>query len=75
LTPVFYDAKLVPAGHQLFYRVNPMVSVLEAYRTVLMRGDIPDIHPLFLVGLGSMVLLIFSGWLFVHASYHFAEQI
>lgn len=75
LTPVFYDSKSVPVAQQLIYRLNPMVPVLEGYRTILMYGHIPDSNPLILVGLASIGLLILSYRLFVHASYHFAEQI
>lgn len=40
LTPIFYDPSLLPDRYSNLYRINPMVSLIEAYRAVLI-GDRP----------------------------------
>ncbi|MGH8064310.1 MAG: ABC transporter permease, partial [Candidatus Entotheonellia bacterium] len=42
LTPVFYEASAIPVRYQPLYRLNPMVHLLDAYRAILMRGELPD---------------------------------
>lgn len=64
-TPVVYNLSQVGAGYQLLYSyLNPMAPLIESYRRVVLYGENP---PLSLLGAGaitSMVLLIFSSWLF-----------
>src|SRR5215471_1113335 len=42
LTPVFYDVKAIPPQYQTFYRLNPMVHILEGYRSIFLLGALPD---------------------------------
>lgn len=42
LTPVFYDLAFVPPEFAALYRVNPLVTLLEAYHDVLYRGVLPE---------------------------------
>ena len=41
LTPVFYDVAIVPDQLRWFYAINPMAHMLDAYRAVLVRGELP----------------------------------
>ena len=74
-TPVVYP--LPPDGliGQILFRVNPMTSILIAYRDVLLRGISPnwaDFGPSFLVCLSVFVV----GWYcFSRLQYLFAERI
>lgn len=75
LTPVFYDARAVPEAFATAYRLNPLVSLLEAYRAVLLRGEAPDLRLLAIVGLVSSALLTASYRFFHRASHHFVEEL
>jgi lipopolysaccharide transport system permease protein len=75
LSPVFYDAAAIPAAYQAIYRLNPMVTLLEAYRAMLMEGVFPS--PLILLAwavVGALVLLL-GVRLFRRMSVHFAEEL
>ena len=75
LTPVFYDANVIPARYQLLYRLNPMVHVIDAYRAILIAGKAPD--PLSMVLLGSAAaLLVCVGYgVFTNAKYRFVDEL
>lgn len=75
LTPVFYDVGRVPESILPWYRLNPMVGMIESWRDVLLRGQWPDplaLGILMLVGAG-----LFAGGrvLFVRQSHRFLEEI
>ena len=75
LTPVFYDASAVPARYWSLYRLNPMVHLIDAYRAILIRGELRD--PLVLLGLGALAGALF--WLgyavFTRGSYRFSDEL
>lgn len=75
LTPVFYDASVVPARYQAAYHINPMVYVIDAYRAVLLRGETPDFRALGLIALVAGTMLSIGYRVFMRASYHFAEEL
>jgi lipopolysaccharide transport system permease protein len=75
LTPVFYDASMVPQGLQPMYRLNPMTHMVDAYRAVLLQGQLPNPASMLLVTLASVVLLVAGvGW-FQRTSHRFADQL
>ena len=75
LTPVFYHAQAVPARFQPMYRLNPMVHLLEAYRSVLLEGRLPP--PAALLGLALLTGLLFAlGYsVFRWASFRFVDEL
>lgn len=75
LTPIFYDSSAIPARYQPIYRLNPMLQLLEAYRTILLAHTWPPILPLLAVGGVSVGLLVLGYYVFKHASYRFVEEL
>ena len=75
LTPVFYDAKIIPPGVQIIYRLNPMVHLITAYRTILIDGNLPDLLTLLTLSLVSGGLLWLGHAVFRRASYRFVEEL
>jgi lipopolysaccharide transport system permease protein len=75
LTPVFYDASIIPARYQTFYRLNPMFHLITAYRVILIQGDLPDLRALLALGVLVGVLLWLGHTVFTRASYHFVEEL
>ena len=53
--PVVYPTSAVPESYRLFYAVNPMVGVIEGFRSALL-GTIP--MPLDLIAVGSVSALV-----------------
>lgn len=62
LTPVIYPTEQVPEQWLPLYRLNPMVGILEGFRSVLAQGLAPDLT-LLLWGLPGIGLLLLLGWL------------
>jgi lipopolysaccharide transport system permease protein len=75
LTPVFYDASMVPARYQAFYRLNPMFHLITAYRAILIQGNLPDLGALLALGLLVGVSLWLGHTVFTRASYRFVEEL
>jgi lipopolysaccharide transport system permease protein len=75
LTPIFYDASMVPARYQALYRLNPMFYLITAYRAILMDGTLPDFYALLAVGALSGAFLWIGHAVFKRASYRFVEEL
>lgn len=75
LTPIFYDAAIVPAQFQFIYRLNPMVHLLDAYRAIFVTGEMPSWPPLLILGAIGTVLLLWGYRVFLNASYTFVEEL
>jgi len=75
LTPVFYDPRMVPAGLQPIYQLNPMVHMVDAYRAVLLRGEFPNPVTLLLLTVGSAVVLVVGVAWFHRTSHLFVEEV
>ncbi|MCL4879007.1 MAG: ABC transporter permease [Anaerolineae bacterium] len=72
-TPVIYPLSEVPDKWQALYKLNPMVGLLEGFRSVLARGETPDVS-LLLWGLPVNGLVLFIAWpLFRYTSRYFAD--
>jgi lipopolysaccharide transport system permease protein len=75
LTPVFYTTSSIPEPYLAAFRLNPLTHLLEAYRTILLVGQPPNLSALMLIGLGASMLLLLGYQVFLRASYHFAEEL
>lgn len=76
LTPVLYPIDMIENKtiQRLFY-INPMTSVIVAYRDVLYYAKVPDLSTL-LIAFGFGVLILFVGsFVFSGLKRHFAEEL
>lgn len=53
LTPVFYDRSAVPGSYEWLFDLNPMSTLIEGYRAVLLEQRLPDAGPLAALALVS----------------------
>jgi lipopolysaccharide transport system permease protein len=75
LTPIFYEARSVPAEIQWVYRLNPLAHVVDAYRAVLIRGELPSAWSVWYpFGLSVVLLAAGVAW-FRRASQRFADEL
>ena len=58
LTPVFYELGKVPPNFQDALRANPLTTLIESYRDVLLGERLPDPVPLLAVAIGSVALAV-----------------
>jgi lipopolysaccharide transport system permease protein len=75
LSPVFYDPSSIPAPYQWLYNLNPMVALINSYRSVLMYGEPAEWFPLLVIWLVSAVLLSLGMRVFNSARTTFVEEL
>ena len=76
LTPIFYNASVIPERYQTFYRLNPMVELTDAYRVLLIRGELPNnLLALLFLGIIAIVLLLLGYAIFKRASSDFVDEL
>lgn len=83
LTPVLWDLKTVPAigaltkaqSQELVLTVNPMASVMTAWRAIFYEQQVPAWEPLARVALIAVVLLWISANVFERRREEFAELV
>ena len=73
-TPVVYPVRRVGEPLYSILQLNPMAPVIEGYRAVILRGEMPPMMPLMLAAATSVVLFM-TAWVSFHrAEYKFAEN-
>jgi lipopolysaccharide transport system permease protein len=75
LAPVVYQISAVPEDFRVWFRLNPMVPVLQAHRDVLLGGQAPDWQALALIVGGSLLLLGISNHFFARSTSSFVDEI
>jgi lipopolysaccharide transport system permease protein len=75
LTPVFYEAASVPADLRPIFRANPMATLLDAYRAILIGGRFPTPAPLLALTAVSLAVLWAGCRLFRRARERFVEEL
>jgi lipopolysaccharide transport system permease protein len=75
LSPVFYDPGVIPTKYQVLYRLNPMVTLIESNRRLLMEGSLPQVGALLLIAGVGLAGLWLGLRIFNHMSVHFAEEL
>jgi lipopolysaccharide transport system permease protein len=76
ISPVGYSSSVVPEKWRLLYALNPMVGVIDGFRWAILGGDATLYLPGFLLSLGLVILVFFSGiWYFRKMEHTFADVI
>jgi lipopolysaccharide transport system permease protein len=75
LTPIFYKSSDLPAQYQAFYRLNPMVHLIEAYRVILLSGSLPHRVDLLALTFPAIAILALGYYVFRKASDHFVDHL
>jgi lipopolysaccharide transport system permease protein len=75
LTPIIYPLSMVPPQFRAVYMLNPMASIIDSYRRIILLGEWPAFPYLALGGLVSVVLVIVAYWYFKRSEAVFADII
>lgn len=75
MTPIFYDASMIPDKYQALYRLNPMVHFVEAYRSILLGVNGINWWAITAIGAFSILLLYVGRHFFLRLSYRFVEEL
>lgn len=75
LTPVLYSPDLIPKDLKIFFYLNPMGAIIDAYRGTILYGVLP-LWPGFLYSCIFSLIIFFGGYFyFKERSRFFAEVI
>jgi lipopolysaccharide transport system permease protein len=75
LTPIIYPLSIVPPRFLAVYMLNPMASIIDSYRRIILLGEWPSFPYLVLGGAVSVVLLIVGYGYFKRSEAVFADII
>lgn len=75
LTPVIYPLSMVPEKFMPYYVLNPMVGIVEGFRTALLKGMPPDLTLLGISACISLLTFIVGYWVFKSREFDFADVI
>jgi ABC-type polysaccharide/polyol phosphate export permease len=75
LTPVFYPPSSVPPSMRWILFMNPIMWIVESYRSIILRGAMPSSTSLLALALCSATALLVGRVLFRRMQGAFADVI
>jgi len=75
LSPIVYDAQLVPSRFRLAYSLNPVTGLIQSARDIFLLGRLPSILDLSLVSIAVAVLLCIGAIVFRSLDAKLPEEI
>lgn len=73
LTPVVYTIDMLPQHYKIFFMLNPMTSIVQAYQSILVYGTAPDFYSLLYPFCLSIFLLFLALFIFIKANEEMAD--
>ena len=74
-TPVLYPVDQIGGTVGAILRLNPMTPIIDGYRSVLLRGELPPAVPFLAAAVVAFITLGVGWYAFHRAEYRFAEEI
>jgi len=74
-TAVVYPVELVGGWLGQLLLLNPMTPIIDAYRAVIVRGELPAAAPFAMAAVFSVVCLIVAWIAFHRSEFEFAENV
>ena len=75
MTPIFYSIDMIPQKLRFIYHINPMSSIISCYRSVLYRGQVPNLASLLEAVVLGVLFLILGMLVFGKQKKGFAEEL
>jgi lipopolysaccharide transport system permease protein len=75
LTPVFYSREIVPERFRFVLDLNPLATIIAAYRALLLDNPAPDVASLVVLGVLSVGLAVAGYRVFVRLAPHFPDRL
>ena len=75
ITPVIYSADMVPAKYKIFFQINPMAVIINAYRQVVLAGGPPKYSSIIVATIVSLITLLIGLKYFKNREKIFADNI
>ena len=71
LTPIFYDAEIIPAQYMTLYKMNPLYHIIRIMRILLINGVSPEPKAYLLCAAASLIPLFLGALVFKKAQDRF----
>jgi len=71
MSPGIYPISSIPQQYLWIYYLNPFAHIIPAYQKILVLGEKPELMPLMLIALISLILSLFCQRLLKKARYYF----
>lgn len=75
MTPVMYPVDMVPEKFQKVFYLNPMTTIVTAYRDILYYGRVPEMRTLLNAVIMGVLVLIIGQLTFSKLQKHFVEEL
>ncbi|MGO5543206.1 ABC transporter permease [Blautia sp. HCP3S3_H10_1] len=75
LTPILYPIENVPEAYRGICYINPMTSIIVAYRDILYSSKVPEMGTLMIAVFMGILLLVIGLVSFERLQRHFAEEL
>ena len=75
LSAIFYDVANFPEATRQWFYLNPIIFLLDGYRDIFINAKVPNLLPIAVIGVLSLLLLIITQKFFVQSSYRFVEEL
>lgn len=75
LTPIIYSPEMIPANLKIYFFLNPMTGLIDAYRRTILYGFSPDWSTFGYSTIFSLLLLGFASYYFKKRARFFADVI
>lgn len=72
-SPIVYPSSLIPERYRIYYALNPMVGVIEGFRSALLRTDTFPIQTVLVSSLVSLTLFLVGLVYFKQVERYFAD--
>ena len=63
-TPIIYPISIIPQNYHEWLSLNPLYHFTTAYQDIILYGRIPEIDGLIIISISTLLLLLFSLFLF-----------
>ena len=75
LTPIFYPPTLVPERLRFLLAANPMYALVESYRCLILKGQLPSWQSLAVLAFVALPIFLLGYWMFTRMQGAFADVI
>jgi lipopolysaccharide transport system permease protein len=75
LSPIVYDANLIPERFRLLYSLNPLTRLIESTRSIFLRHQLPSLFDSTVIIASVAILLLIGFLIFRRLERRFAEEL
>lgn len=74
-TPILYLDTMIPKEYRMYFDMNPIKPIIDAYQKIFFYQKAPDFADLLQGGLVGLIILVIGVWLYEVQQRKFAEEL